>query len=129
MGKIIGKELVEYILDEMYECVERGDFVLLKTEKNKIFASEFNITDELSRRMLLDLKFTDYFISDESRNFAGRFIHEFCPKYILNDIFGTEEKVDVYIKFEIEEDNTGKQTVVIGFHRPEKEVHYVFKNN
>ena len=128
MGKIVDKKFVQYILNEMIKCVKRGDFVVIKTDKNKTFASEFNITDELRRSMLLDVKVEDYFNSDESRNFSGRFIHEFCPKYELYNMLGIIELVDVYIKFEIEEEDTGKQTVVIGLHRPEKEIRYVFKN-
>jgi len=128
MGKIRGKELVEYILDEMIECVERGNFVVKRTEKNEEFAFEFSLTTELQRNMLLAIKAEDYFNSDESRNFPGRYIHEFCPKYNLCNMNGNEELVDVYVKFEIEEESTGNQTVVISLHRPEKEVRYAFKD-
>ena len=127
MGKIHGKVLVEFILDEMIECVEQGNFVVKQTDKNEEFAFEFSLTIEEIRNMLLAIKVEDYFNSDESRNFPGRYIHEFCPNYSLCDIDGNEESVDVYIKFEVEEENTGKQTVVISLHRPEKEVHFAFK--
>ena len=127
MGKIHGKALVEFILDEMIECVEQGNFVVKQTDKNEEFAFEFSLTIEEIRNMLLAIKVEDYFNSDESRNFPGRYIHEFCPNYSLCDIDGNEESVDVYIKFEVEEENTGKQTVVISLHRPEKEVRFAFK--
>jgi len=103
-----------------------ADYV--KTEKNKTFASDFNITDKLRRRMLLDVKVEDYFNSDESRNFPGRYVHEFCPKYNLCNIDGNDELVDVYVKIEVEEEHTGKQIVVISFHRPEKEVRFAFSS-
>jgi len=35
--------------------------------------------------------------------------------------------VDVYVKFEVEEENAGKQTVVVSLHRAEKEVHFAFE--
>jgi len=127
MGKISDKGLIEYILDEMIECVEQGNFVVKQTEKNEVFAFEFSLTDESRRNMLLSLKVEDYFNSDESRNFPGRYIHEFCPKYNLINIDGNDEQVDVYVKFEVEEEDIGKQTVVISLHRAEKEVHFVFK--
>ena len=128
MGKIIGKGLVKYILDEMIECVEQGNFVVKQTDKNKEFAFEFSLTTELQRNILLAIKVEDYFNSNESRNFPGRYIHEFCPNYRLCNMDGNEESVDVYVKFEVEEENTGKQTVVISLHRPEKEVRYAFKD-
>ena len=128
MGKISGKGLVEYILDEMIECVEQGNFVVKQTEKNEVFAFEFSLTNEKRRNMLLSLKVEDYFNSDESRNFPGRYIHEFCPKYKLVNIEGNDELVDVYVKFEVEEEDTGKQTVVVSLHRAEKEVHFAFKS-
>ena len=127
MGKISDKGLIEYILDEMIECVEQGNFVVKQTEKNEVFAFEFSLNDESRRNMLLSLKVEDYFNSDESRNFPGRYIHEFCPKYNLINIYGNDEQVDVYVKFEVEEEDIGKQTVVISLHRAEKEVHFVFK--
>jgi len=127
MGKIIGKGLVEYILDEMIECVEQGNFVVKLTDKNEEFAFEFSLTIEMIRNMLLTIKVEDYFNSDESRNFPGRYIHEFCSNYNLCSLGGNVESVDVYVKFEIEEERTGKQTVVISLHRPEKQVHFPFK--
>ena len=129
MGKISGKGLVEYILDEMMECVEQGNFVVKQTEKNEEFAFEFSLTNEIRRNMLLTLKVEDYFNSNESRNFPGRYIHEFCPQYNLINVEGNNELVYVYVKFEVEEDNTGKQTVVISLHRAEKEVHFAFKRH
>jgi hypothetical protein len=126
MGRIHGRGLVEYILDEMMECVEQGNFVVKQTDKNEEFAFEFSLTTELKRNILLALKVEDYFNSDESRNFPGRYIHEFCPKYSLCNMEGNEEVVDVYVKFEVEEENTGKQTVVVSLHRAEKEVHFAY---
>ena len=128
MGKISGRGLVEYILDEMMECVEQGNFVVKQTEKNEEFAFEFSLTTELRRKMLLALKVEDYFNSAESRNFPGRYVHEFCHKHSLCSMDGNEELVDVYVKFEVEEEDSGKQTVVISLHRPEKEVYYAFKD-
>jgi len=127
MGKVHGKGLVEYILEEMMECVEQGNFVVKQTDKNEEFAFEFSLTTELKRNMLLAIKVNDYFNSDESRNFPGRYIHEFCPIYNLCNMDGNEELVDVYVKFEVEEDNTGKQTVIVSLHRAEKEVHFAFE--
>jgi hypothetical protein len=127
MGKVHGKGLVEYILEEMMECVEQGNFVIKQTDKNEEFAFEFSLTTELKSNMLLAIKVEDYFNSDESRNFPGRYIHEFCPIYNLCNMDGNEEPVDVYVKFEVEEDNTGKQTVIVSLHRAEKEVHYAFE--
>ena len=127
MGKISGKGLVEYILDEMMECVEQGNFVVKQTEKNEEFAFEFSLTNEIRRNMLLTLKVEDYFNSNESKNFPGRYIHEFCPQYNLINVDGNDESVDVYVKFEVEEEDTGKQTVVISLHRAEKGVHFAFK--
>ena len=128
MGKISSRGLVAYILNEVIECVEQGNFVVKRTEKNEEFAFEFSLTTELRRKMLLALRVEDYFNSDASRNFPGRYIHEFCPKYSICNMDGNEELVDVYVKFEVEEEDTGKQTVVISLHRAENEVYFAFKD-
>jgi hypothetical protein len=47
---------------------------------------------------------------------------------MLCNLDGNDELVDVYIKFEVEEEDSGKQTVVISLHRAEKEVHFAFKS-
>jgi len=128
MGKIIEKHFVKYILDEMQTCVKLGNYVVLKTEKNEMFTFEYALTNDIKRNILLSLKIEDYFNSSESKNFPDRFIHEFCPIYKLLNYNGEIEAVKIYVKFEIEEDQNNNQTVVIGLHKPDREIHYPFIN-
>ena len=126
MGKIFDKNLVTILLEEMRECVESDDFVVIQTEKNKAFISEYALTRYLQKELLLAIRAEDYFYSSESRNFPGRYIHEFCPDYQLCAFDGNMESLSVYVKFEIEEVDPGIQTVVISLHLPEHPVCFPF---
>ena len=126
MGKIFDKNLVSILLEEMRECVESDEFVVLQTEKNKAFISEYALTRHLQKELLLAISAEDYFYSSESRNFPGRYIHEFCPDHQLCAFDGNVKSLSVYVKFEIEEVDPGIQTVVISLHLPEHPVRFPF---
>jgi Zn-finger domain-containing protein len=127
MGKIQDMSLISFILEEMRECVEYDNFVIKRTDKNKEFISEYALTREMQRDMLLAIAVEDYFNSSESRNFPEKYVHEFCPLYNLCTVDGKDELVSTYVKFELENDvASGEQAVVISFHSAERPVHYPF---
>jgi len=127
MPRIYDRGLVELMLVQMRECVEGDNFVILSRTKNDEFISEYALNRRVQRTMLLGLTVDDYCGCDESRNFAGRFVHKFCINIELRVPDGHTEKVDVYIKFEIEGENAEEQTVVISLHKSEHPVYYLFR--
>jgi len=120
---------VSFILEEMKECVQSNNFVVKSTVKNDDFMAEYFITREVQRNVLLALTTRDFFNFSESRNFPGRYVHEFCPTHSLTKFDGTVKDVEIYIKFEVErEDETDVQTVVISFHPPDgRHINYPFR--
>ena len=130
MGKVYDRILVNLVLDEMKECVESSNFVVKMTDKNKAFISEYALTREMQREMLLGIDAEDYFNSSESRNFPGKYVHEFCPTYDLYTFEGEHKRVSTYVKFEVEcEADTDKQPVVISLHCAERSVHFPLTHN
>jgi hypothetical protein len=130
MGNVYDSVLVNLILDEMRECVESNNFVVKTTDKNKAFISEYALSREMQRDMLLGIAVEDYFNSSESRNFPGKYVHEFCPTYDLHTFNGEQQSVSTYVKFEVEyEADAEKQTVVISLHWAERQVHFPLTRN
>ena len=126
MSKIYDANLVAIILEEMRECVESDNFVLVQTEKNKAFISEYALSRNMQKELLLAINVEDYFNSSESRNFSGRYVHEFCPNIELCAFDGNSANLSVYVKFELEEVNPDLHVVVISLHLPEYPVCYPF---
>ena len=119
--------LVELVLVQVRECVEADSYVVLSREKNSDFISEYALTKQRQKGILLAMTVDDYCGSEASRNYSGRYVHTFCPNVPLLAVDGHSETVDVYVKLEVESYDGGKQTVVISFHKPEHPMEYAFR--
>ena len=127
MAVYYDKNLVRFVLEEMRECVEAGNFVVLQTRKNTVFEIDYNVTSKMKRSILLAIEVEDYFNTAEDWEFPDCYVHEFCLKYDLHTPEGNKTTVDIYVKFQIrEEKDTGVHTLVLSLHEAENPAIYPF---
>ena len=101
-------------------------FIILSRGKNLDFISEYNLTKQIQKDMLMALTIEDYLDCEESINFPGKYVHKLSHYYNIILPEGEIEQAHIYIKFEIENEEIEDQTVIISFHRLEFPVQHPF---
>jgi len=127
MGNIHSKILVGLILENMKECVENDNFIILGRDINKNFISEYKLTEAMQREILLKLEIEDYSESEPSSKFPGSYVNLFGKNIELINSHGSIEAISMYIKFEIIEKQYGTRTVFISFHKEDYPLSFPFR--
>ena len=117
MGNVYSKEFVKFILEKMQECVAVGDFVILPRDINTDFISEYAITKEKQKEILLGITAEDYCESDPSERVTDR----------IENPFDSTKTIRMYVKFEIVEKQYGSRTVFISFHEASYPLQFPFR--
>jgi hypothetical protein len=131
-GQNYSREQIAAILTTIQECVREGRFVISKNEnrqKNVDFINEYNLSSKRQKKILLKIEPEDFCHSLQNTNigFEHEVLYVFCPQVMLLNFDGIEELVDVYIKFNLIDINSGKRVVVISLHKRNKPIDYLFR--
>jgi hypothetical protein len=126
------KEQVITVLQTIQDCVRKNRFYISKNEnrqENRNFITQYNLTNEKQKKILLQIVPEDFCHSLQNKKvgFEHEILYVFCPQIRLFNFEGQEEKVDIYMKFNIIELNEENRVVVISFHKRNKPIDYLFK--
>lgn len=126
------REQIEEVLNNIKDCVKRNRFTISKNEnrqENIDFINEYNITDKKQKKILLEIEAIDFCYSLKNINpeFEHEILYVFVPQVELYNADGNLEMVDVYTKFNVVDLSNGKRTIVISFHKRNKDIDYLFR--
>ncbi|MDU2265239.1 hypothetical protein [Clostridium celatum] len=127
------REEVEVILNRIKNCINDNQYIISQNQnraENVQFINEYRLDDKKKKEILLGIEVDDFCHSLNNINpgYEHEVLYVFCPQRNLFDIFGEEEFVDIYTKFNIIEYKIDKRRVVtISFHKRNKPIDYLFR--
>lgn len=127
------REEVEVILNKIKDCINDNQYIISQNQnraENVQFINEYRLDDKKKKEILLSIEVDDFCHSLNNTNpgYEHEVLYVFCPQRNLFDIFGEEEFVDIYTKFNIIEYKIDKKRVVtISFHKRNKPIDYLFR--
>lgn len=127
------REEVEVILNKIKNCINDNQYIISQNQnraENVQFINEYRLDEKKRKEILLSIEVDDFCHSLNNINpgYEHEVLYVFCPQRNLFDIFGEEEFVDIYTKFNIIEYKIDKKRVVtISFHKRNKPIAYLFR--
>lgn len=127
------REEVEVILNKIKNCINDNQYIISQNQnraENVQFINEYRLDEKKRKEILLSIEVDDFCHSLNNTNpgYEHEVLYVFCPQRNLFDIFGEEEFVDIYTKFNIIEYKIDKKRVVtISFHKRNKPIDYLFR--
>lgn len=126
------KEDIENILCIIKKCIERNKYTISFNQnrrENIAFVNDYNIRSDKQKRILLNIKVDDFCHSLQNTNvgYEHEVLYVFVPQVSLFNIDDVEEVVDIYTKFNIIDYGETNRTIVISFHKCNKEIDYAFR--
>lgn len=127
------REEVEVILNKIKDCINDNQYIISQNQnraENVQFINEYRLDEKKRKEILLSIEVDDFCHSLNNTNpgYEHEVLYVFCPQRNLFDIFGEEEFVDIYTKFNIIEYKIDKKRVVtISFHKRNKPIDYLFR--
>ena len=128
------KEDIENILCIIKECIECNKYTISFNQnrrENIAFVNDYNIRSDKQKRILLNIKVDDFCHSLQNTNvgYEHEVLYVFVPQVSLYNIDDVEEVVDIYTKFNIIDYGETNRTIVISFHKCNKEIDYAFRQS
>lgn len=127
------REEVEVILNKIKDCINDNQYIISQNQnraENVQFINEYRLDEKKRKEILLSIEVDDFCHSLNNINpgYEHEVLYVFCPQRNLFDIFGEEEFVYIYTKFNIIEYKIDKKRVVtISFHKRNKPIDYLFR--
>ena len=127
------REEVQVILNKIKDCINDNQYIISQNQnraENVQFITEYRLDEKKRKEILLSIEVDDFCHSLNNTNpgYEHEALYVFCPQRNLFDIFGEEEFVDIYTKFNIIEYKIDKKRVVtISFHKRNKPIAYLFR--
>lgn len=127
------REEVQDILNKIKDCINDNQYIISQNQnraENVQFINEYRLDEKKRKEILLSIEVDDFCHSLNNTNpgYEHEVLYVFCPQRNLFDIFGEEEFVDIYTKFNIIEYKIDKKRVVtISFHKRNKPIDYLFR--
>ena len=127
------REEVQVILNKIKDCINDNQYIISQNQnraENVQFINEYRLDEKKRKEILLSIEVDDFCHSLNNTNpgYEHEVLYVFCPQRNLFDIFGEEEFVDIYTKFNIIEYKSDKKRVVtISFHKRNKPIAYLFR--
>ncbi len=123
---------IDAILSIIQDCVREGRFIISVNEnrqENRDFINEYNLSSKMQKEILLKIKTEDFchILHNTKTGFEHELLYVFCPQVMLFDFNYKEELVDIYIKFNLIDNENGTRVVVISFHKRNKLIDYLFR--
>ena len=127
------REEVQVILNKIKDCINDNQYIISQNQnraENVQFINEYRLDEKKRKEILLSIEVDDFCHSLNNTNpgYEHEVLYVFCPQRNLFDIFGEEEFVDIYTKFNIIEYKIDKKRVVtISLHKRNKPIDYLFR--
>lgn len=126
------KEEIDIILQKIKDCINDNQYIISKNENRKEniqFINEYRLDSKKQKNILLSIQVEDFCHSLNNTNVGYEYeiLYVFCPQKRLFNVFGEEEFVDIYIKFNILEYGNNKRVITISFHKRNKPINYLFR--
>ena len=127
------REEVEVILNKIKDCINDNQYIISQNQnraENVQFITEYRLDEKKRKEILLSIEVDDFchLLNNTNPGYEHEVLYVFCPQRNLFDIFGEEEFVDIYTKFNIIEYKIDKKRVVtISFHKRNKPIAYLFR--
>lgn len=126
------KEDIDNILCIIKKCIECNKYTISLNQnrrENIAFVNDYNIRSDKQKRILLNIKVDDFCHSLQNTNvgYEHEVLYVFVPQVSLFNIDDVEEVVDIYTKFNIIDYGERNRTIVISFHKCNKEIDYAFR--
>ena len=127
------REEVQVILNKIKDCINDNQYIISQNQnraENVQFINEYRLDEKKRKEILLSIEVDEFCHSLNNTNpgYEHEVLYVFCPQRNLFDIFGEEEFVDIYTKFNIIEYKIDKKRVVtISFHKRNKPIAYLFR--
>ena len=127
------REEVQVILNKIKDCINDNQYIISQNQnraENVQFINNYRLDEKKRKEILLSIEVDDFCHSLNNTNpgYEHEVLYVFCPQRNLFDIFGEEEFVDIYTKFNIIEYKIDKKRVVtISFHKRNKPIAYLFR--
>lgn len=126
------KEEVEVILQRIKNCVNDNFYIISQNENRKEniqLINDYRLSTKKQKEILLSIEVKDFCHSLKSTNpgYEYEVLYVFCPQRTLFNVFGEEEFVDIYTKFNIIEYGHKKMVITISFHKRNKPISYLFR--
>ncbi len=123
---------IQSMLTIIHGCIKQNRYSISKNEnrrENIDFINNYNLTSAKQKDILLIIKPEDFChsLQNTKLGFEHEILYVFCPQVMLFNLNGEEEVVDIYIKFNMIEYDSGKRVIVISFHKRNKPVDYIFR--
>ena len=120
------------ILKKIKSCVKSDRYQISlneSREENQQFINEYNLRNDRQKDILLNIVVEDFCYSspNKKKEYEHEVLYVFAPQVKLFDVTDQQERVNMYIKFNIIETTNGLMTIVISFHRLNKKIKYCFK--
>ena len=126
------KEEIDAIFKIIKNCIKNNNYTIevnKNRQENIQFIREYNLNDTKRKTILLSIETTDFCHSLQNTNIGYEYetLYVFCCERVFFNIYGEEEFVDIYIKFNIIEYGDNKRVVTISFHKRNKPIVYLFR--
>ena len=126
------REDIDNILCIIKKCIECNKYTISLNQnrrENIAFVNDYNIRSDKQKRILLNIKVDDFCHSLQNTNvgYEHEVLYVFVPQVSLFNIDDVEEVVDIYTKFNIIDYGERNRTIVISFHKCNKEIDYAFR--
>lgn len=123
---------IKAVLQDIKECVAAGRFQISMNEnrrENVEFINEYNIYPKKRKRILMQIALEDfcYSLQNTKKGYEDEVLYVFVPRFALFNAVGEHERIDIYTKFNLIERPDGNRIVVISFHKLNKPVDYLFR--
>ncbi|NMC57262.1 MAG: hypothetical protein GYA50_08590 [Eubacteriaceae bacterium] len=116
------KKEIEFILDIIIDCINKDHYIISKNKnrkENTDFINKYNLNSTKQKEILLSIKVEDFChsLQNAKPGYEYETLYVFCLQKKLFSIDDKEEVVDIYIKFNIIDYDSGKYVVTISFHK------------
>lgn len=123
---------IEAVLLTIKECIGANRFQISMNENRKEnidFINEYNIYPKKRKEILMQISVKDFChtLHNTKAGYEHEVLYVFAPQITLFNALGKQERVDIYIKFNIIDRPSGNRVVVISFHRRNKAIDYLFR--
>lgn len=125
---------IEDVLSKIKTCISLDQYVISMNDnrqENIDFINEYNIRSDKQKDILMGIKVEDFCHSLQNTHIGYEYeiLYVFVPQVKLFNADGKEETIDVYTKFNIIDLPSGSRTIVISFHKKNKPIEYLFRQD
>jgi hypothetical protein len=126
------RDQIGAVLAKIKSCITSNHYTVALNEnrkENTDFVNEYNIRSDKLKSILLQLLIEDFChtLRNTKIGFEHEILYVFAPQVKLYNPDDEEEIVDVYIKFNLLDLQSGSRVVVISFHKRNKVTNYLFR--